>query len=296
MTSEELGPRGGWEAAESSRKARPGQIVVVDGKGREIAPRRLLWTNLKTAGPLVVGSAALSALLGGGVAGALAAGAGVLVWVGFLMSRLQPYYAAHARLLRGDLDGAEAEIHALRPPGRGVRAAHAASTLGWVAFARGDTTRAAALFERVLALAGRNAVLRLQAQIGLADVLARTGDLGRARAIRDSIVLPPSSSPIFVVSRDGLELAFALVEHTESAVDEELLDRCERLALELEHTASILAKLARVRAARGDDALADHLAREARERFSWCPMSYWTEVDAWLTDRLARAIPDADDV
>jgi len=293
MSSEELGPRDGYAVAESSRKARPGEIVMVDAGGRELGKlgtRRLERTvaaMFATVGAII--GLALYGPLGavvGGVAGLIAIRSG--------KRSVQPYLAAHSQLLRGDLDGAEAAIHALSPPTRGPRAILAASTLGWVAFGRGDLPRAEQLFERVIELSGRNHVLRLQVQSGLADVVARRGDLGRARAVRDAMVVPEGSSPIFEISRLALDLTFAILEHTEAALDEDVLDRCERLALELEHTSALLAKLARVRAARGDDDLADHLAREARERFAWCPMSYWPELDAWLTDRLARPRPAAD--
>lgn len=287
--------RGGFAIAKSAQTARPGEVVAVDMKGRVLDGAATTRANIKVAAGMAVVSGGAAALLGAGIAGAIAAGAVSLFWLGYFVARRQPYIAAHAQMLSGDLDGAEAALRKLRPPRRGPIAAQACATAGWIAYARGDHAAAIERFERAIQLARGNQILRLTTQVGLADVLARSGDRGRARALRETIRLPAEASPIFEVALAGLDLTFAILEGTEAAIDQDALDRWVRHALELNNTTLVIAKLARVHAARGDDDLADHLTREWRERFSWCPISYWPELAAWMTERAARLIPEPAD-
>jgi hypothetical protein len=286
--------RGGFAIAKSAQTAQPGEVVAVDRKGRVLDARGTTRANVKVASAVAILSGGAAAVLGAGIAGAIAASAVSLFWIGYILTRRQPYIAAHAQMLAGDIDGAEAALRQLHPPRRGPIAAQACATAGWIAYARGNNAAAIERFERAIEHSRGNKILRLTTQIGLADVLARSGDRGRARALRETIALPREASPLFEVSLAGVDITLAILEGTEATLDQDALDRWIRIALELNNTTIAIAKLARVCAARGDDDLADHLAGEFRERFSWCPLSYWPELDAWMTDRVARSIPATD--
>lgn len=110
----------------------------------------------------------------------------------------------------------------------------------------------------MLPLLRRLGFRREAVQIIRVELYARIGEVVRARAIRGELTAPRS---------DLIEISLGSSEFADATID-----RWVRLALELNNTTLTVALLARVIAARGDHELADHLAREARDRVFWCPL------------------------
>lgn len=293
-TGSELAPPGegqidGLRIAESARSVRPGELLVIDSRGKEVTRRGRSLNHMKLgvvagavmAVPLaLLGITGLSAgLLAGGIIGA------VLV---VIRRATFPYVQAQSRLSAGDLPGAEAILARLSTPKRGQRAQLRAWTEGFIAYARAQDARAIEIFEKSLTLFRPNNIHRLVLQIALVELHARSGNLAHAKAMRGGIVPPEPVSELVEVSLAGADLAIAIMDHTEALLDEDKLDRWVRLALEINNTSITLAALARVIAARGDHDLADHLAREARDRFCWCPLESWPDLARWIDERLAK--------
>ena len=219
--------------------------------------------------------------------------AGGIIGVALLIVRrtTYPYVQAQSRLSAGDLPGAEAILAKLTTPSRGPRAQLRVWTEGFIAYARGQDAQAIQIFERGLTLFKPNNIHRLVLQIALVELQARSGNVAHAKALRGGITPPEPVSDLVEVSLAGADLAIAIADHTENQLEEDRIDRWVRLALEINNTSLTLAALARVIAARGDDDLADHLAREARDRFCWCPLECWPDLARWVDDRLAKLPP-----
>jgi hypothetical protein len=276
----------GLSLATSARTARPGELLVLDRHGREVQ-----------RGGLILRQMALGAVLGGlGVPfilldlpllglGVFAAGVAGLIVVN--RARM-PYWQAQSRVTAGDLAGAEAILARLDTPARGVAARQRVWIEGWIAYARGQDREAIRLFERGLSLSGRG-VYRVILEIELVNLYARTGEVERARALRARIAPPRPEGDLITITLASADLMLALAGGRERELAEDDLQRWTRLALEINHTSLTLALLARVLAARGDDELADHLAREARDRFCWCPLECMPELARWVDARIARA-------
>lgn len=292
-TGSELAPPGeGLRIAESARSVRPGELLVIDSRGREVTRRGRTMNHVKLG---VVAGIVLAIPLGLlGITG-LSAGflAGGIIGVALVVVRrtTYPYVQAQSRLSAGDLAGAEAILAKLTTPKRGARAQLRAWTEGWIAYARAQDDEAIRIFERGLTLFKPHNIHRLVLQIALVELHARHGNLAHAKAQRDGIKPPEPISELVEVSLAGADLAIALADHTEHLFEEDTLDRWVRLALEINNTSVTLAALARVVAARGDDGLADHLAREARDRFCWCPLECWPDLARWVDERLAKLPP-----
>ncbi len=217
-------------------------------------------------------------------AGLLAGGIiGTALWI--VRRSTHPYIQAQSRLSAGDLAGAEAVLAGLKTPVRGPRAQLRAWTEGFIAYARGDDAQAIRTFERALTLFKPTNIHRLVIQIALVELHARGGAVGHAKAVRGGITPPQPVSDLVEVSLAGADLALAIADHTEHQLEEDRIDRWVRLALEINNTSLTLAALARVVAARGDNDLADHLAREARDRFCWCPLESWPDLARWVDER-----------
>jgi hypothetical protein len=276
----------GVSLATSARTARPGQLLVLDGHGREVQRGGLLLRQMVLG--LVLGSLGAPfvlldlPLLGFGV---VAVGIAGLI----LVNRARmPYWQAQARVTAGDLAGAEAILARLDTPARGVAARQRVWIEGWIAYARGQDREAIRLFERGLSLSGRG-VYRVILEIELVNLYVRTGDVARARALRARISPPRPEGDLITITLASADMMLALAEGRERELAEDDLQRWTRLALEINHTSVTLAVLARVFAARGDDDLADHLAREARDRFCWCPLECMPALAKWVDARIARA-------
>lgn len=272
------------QIAKSARAARPGELVVLDSQGQEVSKRGVILRQVALLGalgwPFMLFD--LPALGLGAVAGGLV---GLL-----LVHRAQrPYLQAQSRLVAGDLAGAEAILARLATPARGARARHRVWIEGWIAYARGQDRHAIQIFERGLPQFGRRDSRRMFLEIVLVELYVRTGDVAEARVLRDRIAPPGPGADLLALSFAGADLVLAIAEGRERALAEDELQRWTRLALELNQSNLTLAALARVLAARGDDELADHLAREARDRFSWCPLECMPELARWIDERIARA-------
>ncbi len=293
-TGSELAPRregeiDGLRIAESARSVRPGELLVIDSRGKEVTRRGRSLNHMKLG---VVAGAVMAvplALLGiTGLSAGLLAG-GLIGAVLVIIRRVTfPYVQAQSRLSAGDLAGAEAILARLSTPKRGQRAQLRAWTEGFIAYARAQDARAIEIFEKSLTLFRPNNIHRLVLQIALVELHARSGNLSHAKAMRGGIVPPEPISELVEVSLAGADLAIAIMDHTEALLDEDKLDRWVRLALEINNTSITIAALARVVAARGDNDLADHLAREARDRFCWCPLESWPDLARWIDERLAK--------
>lgn len=276
----------GLRIAESARTVRPGELLVIDAHGREVTKRARTVNQVKlglVAG-LVLG-VPLTVLGLTGLSAGFAAGGivGVALWI--VRRTTYPYVQAQSRLSAGDLPGAEAILATLRTPVRGPRAQLRAWTEGFIAYARGQDAQAIRIFERALTLFKPHNIHRLVVQIALVELHARGGNVAHAKALRGGITPPQPISDLIEVSLAGADLAIALVDHTEHQLDEDRIDRWVRLALEINNTSLTLAALARVVAARGDNDLADHLSREARDRFCWCPLECWPDLARWVDER-----------
>ena len=276
----------GLRIAESARTVRPGELLVIDANGRELTKRARTVNQVKlglVAG-LLMGVPLTVLGITGLPAGFLAGGLiGTALWI--VRRTTRPYIQAQSRLSAGDLAGAEALLATLKTPVRGPRAQLRAWTEGFIAYARGEDAQAIRIFERALTLFKPHNIHRLVLQIALVELHARGGAVGHARAVRGGITPPEPVSDLVEVSLAGADLAIAIVDHTEHQLDEDRIDRWIRLALEINNTSLTLAALARVVAARGDNDLADHLAREARDRFCWCPLECWPDLARWVDAR-----------
>jgi hypothetical protein len=295
MTGKELAPAGtGLRIAESARSVRPGELLVIDARGREVGKRSRSLQQMKLG--VIAGLVLAIPLAIIGITG-LPAGllAGGLIASGLSISRrlTWPYVQAQSRLSAGDLAGAEAILVKLTTPKHGLRAQMRMWSEGWIAYARGQDAEAIQIFERGMALLPDKDIRRIVLQIALVELCARSGQLARAQSVRGAIVPPQPISDLIEVSLAGADLAIAIVDHTEHRFEEDQLDRWIRLALEINNTSLTLALLARVVAARGDHDLADHLAREARDRFCWCPLACWPDLARWIDERLAKLPADA---
>ena len=292
-TGSELAPPGkGLRIAASARSVRPGELIVIDARGREVTRRGRSLNHMKLGVVAGLVLAVPLALLGitGLSAGFLAGG---IIGVALVVVRrtTYAYVQAQSRLSAGDLAGAEAILAKLTTPARGGRAQLRTWTEGWIAYARGQDPQAIQIFERGLTLFKPKNIHRLVLQIALVELYARGGNVAHAKALRGGIKAPEPISDLLDVSLAGADLAIALADHTEHLFEEDTLDRWVRLALEINNTSITLAALARVIAARGDDDLADHLAREARDRFCWCPLECWPDLARWVDERLEKLPP-----
>ncbi|MDB4961223.1 MAG: hypothetical protein JWP01_1222 [Myxococcales bacterium] len=290
MSGKELAPAGtGLRIAESARSVRPGELLVIDARGKEVGKRSRSIQQMKLgviAGVVLAIPLAILGVTGlpaGFIAGGLIAGG-----LGITRRHVRPYVQAQSRLSAGDLAGAEAILAPLTTPRRGLRAQMRMWSEGWIAYARGKDAAAIQIFERGMALIPAKDIRRVVLQIALVELCARSGAVARAHSLRGAIVPPEPVSDLVEVSLAGADLAIALADHTEHRFAEDQIDRWVRLALEINNTSLTLAALARVVAARGDDDLADHLAREARDRFCWCPLECWPDLARWVDERLAR--------
>ncbi len=276
----------GLRIAESARTVRPGELLVIDSHGRELTKRARTVSQVKlglVAG-LIMGVPLTMLGLTGLPAGFIAGGIiGTALWI--VQRTTRPYVQAQSRLSAGDLVGAEAVLAKLKTPVRGPRAQLRAWTEGFIAYARGDDAQAIRIFERALTLFKPDNIHRLVVQIALVELHARSGSVGHAKAVRGAITPPVPVSDLVEVSLAGADLAIAIADHTEHLLDEDRIDRWIRLALEINNTSLTLAALARVVATRGDGDLADHLAREARDRFCWCPLESWPDLARWVDER-----------
>jgi hypothetical protein len=290
MTGKELAPAGtSLRIAESARSVRPGELLVIDSRGQEVGKRRRSIQQMKLG--VVAGFVLAIPLALLGVTG-LPAGliAGGLIAGGLSIARRQasPYIHAQSRLSAGDLAGAEAILATVPRAKRGLRAQMRMWSEGWIAYARGKDADAIQIFERGLALLPAKDIRRTVLQIALVELCARSGSLARAQSLRGAIVPPEPVSDLVEISLAGADLAIAIADHTEHRFEEDQIDRWVRLALEINNTSLTIGSLARVVAARGDDDLADHLAREARDRFCWCPLECWPDLARWVDDRIAK--------
>ncbi|WAS94228.1 hypothetical protein [Nannocystis punicea] len=273
--------------AASARTARPGELVAVDSRGREVSRFSLHLRPVWLGAILGILSAPFMLLdlaeLGFGMTAA-----GVVGLV--LAHRAQrPYLQAQSRLVAGDLAGAEAILARLATPARGPRARHRLYIEGYLAYARGHDREAIQIFERGLPQFKRRDFRRTSIEAALVELYVRTGEIAEARRLRDRITPPGPGADMIALSLAGADLVLASAEGRERELPEDDLQRWTRLALELNHSSLTLAALARVFAARGDDELADHLAREARDRFSWCPLECTPALARWIDERIARA-------
>jgi len=292
-TGSELAPPGdGLRIAESARSVRPGELLVIDARGQEVTRRGRMVAHAKLGVFAGLVLALPLALLGiGGLTAALVAGGIIGIVMTATRRSMHPYVQAQSRLSAGDLAGAEAILAKLSTPKQGALAQMRAWSEGWLAYARGQDAQAIQIFERGLTLFKPTNIHRLVLQIALVELYARGGNVAHAKALRGGLVPPEPVSELVELSLAGADLAIAIGEHTEDRLDEDRLDRWVRLALEINNTSITLALLARVFATRGDDDLADHLAREARDRFCWCPLESWPELARWIDERLARLPP-----
>ncbi|MBA3453607.1 MAG: hypothetical protein H0T42_10995 [Deltaproteobacteria bacterium] len=286
-TGSDLVPPGkGLRIAESARTVRPGELLVIDSHGREVSRRTRSLNHMKLGviGGLVLGGPL--ALLGiTGLSAGLLAGGVIAATLVAVRRTTYPYVEAQSRLSAGDLLGAEAILAKLRTPSRGPRAQLRAWSEGFIAYARGEDEKAIRIFERALTLFRPQNIHRVVIQIALVELHARRGDVAQAKSVRGGISPPEPVSELVEVSLAGADLAIAIVNHSELQLDEERIDRWIRLALEINNTSLTLAALARVIAVRGDNDLADHLAREARDRFCWCPLECWPDLARWIDER-----------
>ena len=216
----------------------------------------------------------------------LGAAGAILVWRRY---RVIPFLRVHSLMLTGDIDGAESLLAAAPKPRAGIGARLRAHVEGWLAYARGRHDDAIKCFSRGMALTPSTNVQYLLFQCGLASSLARSAQLDSARQVRSTMKVPANPAAPLELGVIGVDLTIAFAARDAAGVDEATLDRWVRLALETNNSGGVLAILAWVVATRGDDDLADHLAREAVDRFSWCPLSSWPELDEWTRARLARA-------
>lgn len=273
--------------ATSARTSRPGELLIVDAHGREVQKGGLIARQM-AIGAVIGGLGVPFVLAGLPALGLAVIGAG-LVGLNLFHRAQIPYLQAQSRVTAGDLAGAEAILARLDTPARGVRARQRAWIEGWIAFARGRDREAIRLFEGALALFGRRSVHRSILEIELVNLYVRTGDVARARALRARVAPPRPAGDLVTLTFAGADMMLALAEGRERELAEDDLQRWTRLALEINHTSLTLALLARVFAARGDDELADHLAREARDRFCWCPLECMPALARWVDERIARA-------
>lgn len=276
----------GLRIAESARMVRPGELLIIDSKGREVSKRARTVNQVKLGliAGFVMGVPLTLLGITGLPAGFLAGGIiGTALWV--VRRTTRPYVQAQSRLSAGDLAGAEALLANLKTPVRGPRAQLRAWTEGFIAYARGEDAQAIRIFERALTLFKPKNIHRLVVQIALVELHARGGAVGHAKALRGGLTPPQPVSDLVEVSLAGADLAIAIADHSEHQLEEDRIDRWIRLALEINNTSLTLAALARVVAARGDNDLADHLAREARDRFCWCPLECWPELARWVDER-----------
>lgn len=272
--------------AESARTVRPGELLVIDAHGREVTRRARTVNQVKLGliAGLVMGVPLTIIGVTGLPAGLLAGGIiGTALWI--VRRTTHPYVQAQSRLSAGDLAGAEALLATLKTPVRGPRAQLRAWTEGFIAYARGQDAQAIRIFERALTLFKPKNIHRLVIQIALVELHARSGAVGHAKALRGGITPPQPVSDLVEVSLAGADLAIAIADHSEHQLEEDRIDRWIRLALEINNTSLTLAALARVVATRGDIDLADHLAREARDRFCWCPLECWPDLARWVDER-----------
>jgi len=292
-TGSELAPPGeGLRIAESARSVRPGELIVIDARGQEMTRRGRMVAHAKLGVLAGLVLALPLALLGvTGLTAGLLAGGIIGVAMTAIRRSMHPYVLAQSRLSAGDLAGAEAILAKLSTPKRGALAQMRAWSEGWLAYARGQDAQAIQIFERGLTLFKPTNIHRLVLQIALVELAARGGNLAHAKTLRDGIKPPEPVSELVELALAGADLAIAVGEHTEDRLDEDRLDRWVRLALEINNTSLTLALLARVFAARGDNDLADHLARESRDRFCWCPLECWPDLARWVDERLARLPP-----
>lgn len=281
--------------AESERTIGPGELLVIDGNGRVLTRklRRVLAIKQGVLAGLIL-ALPLAAIGFTGIVGGLVGGAAVGTALVGLRWSFRPFVLAQSRLTAGDLDGAEALLARAPKVKRGIRAQMRATISAWIAYGRGRDEEAIAQFERALVVTGKNTIHYMLAQVGLADTLARSGQLERAKELRAQLKVPSPTSDLVEISVAGLDLTIAIAGHTERELDEDTLQNWTRVALELNNTSIVLAALAYVVAARGDGDLADHLAREARDRFCWCPLESWPLLQHWIDDRIA-ALPPVED-
>jgi hypothetical protein len=291
----ELAPRSrGLRFAESEKTVQPGELMIIDAKGRVLAKRERQAIGRKWG--LVIGGAIGIAIVASGGALLVPALLSYLVALGgFALWRhraIVPFARAQSRLLEGDLDGAEALLARAPRPSRGMGARLRAQVEGWLAYGRGRNDVAIARFTRAMELTPPRKIFYLTYQVGLADALARSGDTARAKQVRGEMTVPSQPSPLVEVSLAGVDLAIAFVERSATSFDDELLHRWVRLALEINNTQTTIALLAWVFATRGDADMADHLVREAVDRFSWCPLDSWPALHEWLAARRPTAADD----
>jgi len=261
--------------------------VIVDARGHVLTKRDRQLTVRRVG--VVFGVAIGMAIVASGGAALIPALVTFPILVGsFALWRhrvVLPIARAQSLLLEGDLDGAEAVLSraSRRARGQGVR--WRASVEGWLAYGRGRNDIAIARFTQAMELASPRRVFYLFAQVGLVEALARSGDIARAKEVRSAMNVPEPPSAIVEVSIAGADLAIAFAEHSAASFDDELLHRWVRLALEVSHTRTTIALLAWVFATRGDQDMADHLVREALDRFCWCPLDSWPALHEWIEAR-----------
>jgi hypothetical protein len=279
------------ELAESDRSLRPGQLVAVDNEGRVMTRRDRFRAYAKLTG---IGAAIVAApFVAFGATGVWFACVTVPVLLGVVLTlrRMQPYVLAQSRIVAGDLDGAES-ILASTPERRHVKlfVTMRARLQGFIALGRGNHREAIEHLERAL-VTSRVRIQTFSVSLTLAIACAELGDVERAREIRAALKAPDKMASILAIALAEVDVTIALATGTDATLDDTTLETWTRLALELDHTNMMLAKLARVLAGRGDDDLAEHLAREASERFGWRRLVSWPTLDAWIRERLQQPEP-----
>jgi hypothetical protein len=278
--------------AETAEHVQPGELILLDEKGRPTGWLRLQLMGLAQTLPL---------WLAIGVAfGFIAVAANVSAWwflplivlaqrpVDFLMGRTaRPLLLAHARLSAGDTAGAEAILATAPRPRRGRMGALRARLEGFLADAEGDVQQAIVHYERSLALFPKG-IDGLLTRITLADALARDCRLESAREIRAGIEVSPGADVIDLALAEA-DLTLAIAAGREAELDEATLHAWVRLALMHNSSKNLLVALARVLVARGDEDLADHCLRESDDRFTWCSLERtWPPLHRWSSERKAQ--------
>ncbi|HEU4408516.1 MAG TPA: hypothetical protein VFS43_24855 [Polyangiaceae bacterium] len=287
--------------APSLAEAKPGELLLLDGRGNVVGPRQLALVKARSwglVGLMVGGVGLLYAAMFGPAAGAAVA-AFTAAAMGFQLRHWPAFRAAHALVANYQWEEAHAAFVALESKAlpRGLRVA-AAVTQSALDGLLGRAQSALERLDRVLpklrgSWAGGGAVQRWRAGCLRAAALARLGRLDEARRQRDEVATwargRGARGEFYAFMLESLELTIAVeADAPHELPDDATLHQWARGALLRTQYGEMLVSLAWAFHRRGDDAMARHLLAEAPSRMPRYSLHVTApRLHAWAEERRA---------
>lgn len=290
-------------AARSVDDIRPGEILLVDRRGKVISPRSLRRRKIVLAGLVVLEAACgytLAGPIGLGVLGGVAA---AVVWFS-LGGWLRGVGRAQTLTSLGRLDEAEALLGDLERRRLLPRRARASveRIIADLARRRGDLIEAERRLDAALAICGRRGVARLirtTIRFRQIDLFAMTGRADDATRLRPE--LDRARGEVFDAYRRTSDLFIAFARASTDALPDDPHEWARQL-LSANTSGPELVALSWAYDARGDRDMAEHLLAEAPSRMGTLDLARsHPPLGAWMDEKLAAwsispdGADDADD-